>query len=187
MALINHSDLQGRMQRNLTDAEITAFDTINTALQTWIEEQIGSSVEEVTESTRYYDGGSQHLDIDPCTDVTALKWVDEFENPIETITTENYVLQPRNRTLKTHISYRWGKMPRGIANVAVTAKYSVYGDAGWRAIIKDAMLDMLAQDIQDTTGSQKIKKESIEGYSVEFESYEQTANIKALQSLIDLI
>lgn len=165
MALVTQSDVEKRLERALTSDEASAFTLINAANQAYIEEMIGSSVESAEEATRYYDGGVQHLKIDPCTSITAVKLVDEDQSVIETIDTSDYVKEPINQTLKTMIRYRYGKIYSGIANIGVTAKFSIFDDATILSIVKNALIEAVVSEVDN---SDNIVKESIEGYSVEF-------------------
>lgn len=173
MALISQSEVEARLGRSLTAEESSAFTTINAALQAQIEKIIGSSVESVSASTRYYDGGEvnqshgkQHLTIDPCTSVSAVKQVNDDEDVIQTYDTTDYTIEPRNRTLKNMIRHRV-RFVSGINNIAVTAKFSIYEDTDTLNIIKNAMLEFLVSEVEN---SDNIKKESIEGYSIEYAS-----------------
>lgn len=184
MALIKQGELEQRLGRVLTSEESGAFSTLNAATQLMVEDMLGSSVEEATETDRYYDGGVQHLRLDPCTDVTAVRYVDDDQVIDDTLDTTDYTVEPVNKTLKTMIRYRAGKLSIGINNIKVTAKFSIWGDTRARTIVKNAMLDMLAQGIQNSAGSNEIVKESIEGYSVEYGQMKETDSMKALQTLI---
>ena len=139
MALITQTEVEQRLGRTLTADEASSFTLINAALQSVIEEMIASDLAEVVASTRYYDGGVQHLAIDPCTSITAVKYVDEYENVIDTIDAYNYTLEPRNATLKTMVRHR-GRFATGSNNVTVTAKFSVYDDTKTLKIIKEGIL-----------------------------------------------
>lgn len=165
MSLITKADLEARLGRALTTEEEASFVIINAANQAYVEELIGSSVESVNASTRYYDGGRQFTPIDPCSDVSAVQIIDEYENVVETIDTSDYVLESKNKTIKTQLTYRYGKISRGINNLAITGKFSIYADTAIVAIVKDALLSALESEINNTDN---IVKESIEGYSVEF-------------------
>lgn len=186
MALIKQGEVEQRLGRLLTEEESGAFQSINEAIQIQIEDMLGSSVEQATATERYYDGGVQHLRIDPCTEVTAVRYVDDDQVIDDTLDTTDYTVEPVNRTLKTMIRYRPGRLSIGINNIRVTAKFSVWGDTRARAIVKNAMLDMLVQAINSVSSGAngKIKRESIEGYMVEYESMTETDNMKALQTLI---
>lgn len=164
MALISQSDLEAKLGRSLTSEEVTYFGVLNPALQTLVEEQIGSSVESVSETTHYYDGGVQHLDINPCTDISSVKLVDDDYIVLDTYDTSDYAPYPKHKTVKTMIRHR-SKFMTGLENIAVTAKFSIYADTNIRAVIKNALLEILASEIND---SDNIKRESIEGYSVEY-------------------
>ena len=177
MALINQSDLETRLGRSLTTEEASDFSIINAANQSYIEKIIGSSLEPASETTRYYDGGVQHLKIDPCAVITAVKLVDTDQSVIETIDSTYYTQEPINKTLKTMIRYRYGKLYCGYNNISVTAQFSVASDTNIINIIKNAMLEALASEIDN---SSEILKESIEGYSVEFA---QTATKNSLDSI----
>ena len=165
MALINSADLEARIGRSLTSEEANAFAIINNSNQAYVERMIGSSLEDVSPATRYYDGGVQHLTIDPCTSITSVKLVDDDENLIDNYDTSDYTVEPRSRTLKTMLRHRSGRFTTGMNNISVTAKFSIYDDADVSAIIKDALLSAVENEVNNTSN---IKQESIEGYSVTF-------------------
>ena len=180
MALISQADLQARLGRTLTSEEATAFTIINNAVQSYVESLIGSSLESASESTRYFDGGVHNLSIDPCTDITAVKYVDDDTDVEYTFDSSDFTKEPVNKTLKTYLRNRLGKFVRGINNVAVTAKFSIFGDTETLNIVKDALLNYLASEVEN---SSNIKKESIEGYSVEFASTESKASLMPIKFL----
>ena len=177
MALISQSEVEARLGRSLTAEEASSFTSINNALQAYVERMIGSSVESVAASTRYYDGGVQHLRIDPCTAITAVKYVDDDSLVEYTWDSSDYTAEPINRTLKTMIRNRDGKFNRGINNVSVTAKFSIYDDASTLYIVRDALISSLVNEIGNNNN---VKRESIEGYSIE---YANTETIDALSKL----
>lgn len=165
MSLISQSDLEARLGRSLTAEEVTSFNIINTATQRIVEEIIGSSVEQQNASTRYYDGGVQHLSIDPCTAITAIDQVDDDQVVVYNYDTTDYTKEPINKTLKRYIRHRSGAFMNGINNIRVTAKFSIYDDTEMLAVVKSAMLDSIVAEMQNANN---VKKESIEGYSVEY-------------------
>lgn len=175
--LIVQSDLESRLGRSLTSDESSVFLIINAAYQSYVEKLIGTKLETATETTRYYDGGVQYLRIDPCTNVTAVKLVDEDQVVFDTLDSSDYTIEPINRTLKTQINYRWSKLYSGMNNIAVSAKFSIAGDTDTVNIVKNAMIEALASEIDN---SDNIKKESIEGYTVELA---QTETKDALDSI----
>jgi len=180
MALISQADLEARLGRSLTSDEATAFLVINSATQSYVENTIGSSVEAVSETTRYFDGGVQHLRIDPCTSITALKQVDDDGAVVYTYDTTDYTTDPKNKTCKTMIRHRSGPFMNGMNNISVTAKFSIYEDTGYLNIVKNAMLDFLASEIQNVSN---ITKESIEGYSVEYAQSESQSALAPIKYL----
>lgn len=170
MALISQPDLEARLGRALTAEETSAFTLRNAALQASVEKIIGSSVEAAELTTRYYDGGKQYTKIDPCTDIEWVKFADnDFVLDTDPLDDSGYVTEPVNNTIKTMISIRYGKYIKGAANLAVRAKFSIYADVNTRNIVKEAMLSALISEIGST---ENIKKESIEGYSVEYATVE---------------
>ena len=180
MALIAQSDLEARIGRALTAEEASSFTVINAALQAYVEKLIGSSVEAANASSRYYDGGVQHLSVDPCTDISRIDLVDDDYNAVYEYDTSDYTTDPVNQTLKTMLRHRSGCWVTGINNIKVTAKFSTYGDTSTTNIIKDALLDALASEIQN---SNNIQKESIEGYSVEYASTEAKSALNKIRYL----
>lgn len=181
MALVSQSDLEAKLGRTLSTDEQSAFDTMNEAIQSGIEKMLGVSVESEDATTRYYDGGVQHLGIDLCTDISAVKIYNEEYNITETVDESDYTSEPYNKTLKHLIRFRYGRSYSGFNNIGVTAKFSTYGDDQATSIIKEAILDMLVDEIQDKTN---IKRESIEGYSVEFGEHRDKQSVRALNSLM---
>ena len=163
--LITQADIEARLGRVLTSNEQTTFDLVNQANQAYAEEIIGSSVEEVSESTRYFDGGKQHLVIDPCTDISSVKLVDDDNDVSYTYLSRDYTQEPINNTLKTMLRHRSAGFMTGINNIQVNAKFSIYGDTNMLRIVKNALLESLEAEINNTDN---IKRQSIEGYSVEY-------------------
>ncbi len=180
MALIVQSDLEARLGRALSSEEASAFTLINSAVQAYVENLIGSNVESDTAATRYYDGGVQHLKIDPCTSITNIYLVDDDQTVVDTYDTTDYTKEPINKTLKTMIRHRSGAFATGINNIAIAAKFSIFEDTKTLNIVKDAMLSYLASEIQNTSN---VKRESIEGYSIEFASTESQASLAPIKYL----
>lgn len=180
MALIAQSDLEARLQRSLTAEETSAFSVVNAANQAYVEAMIGSSVEADSAATRYYDGGVQHLTIDPCTDISGVTMVDDDQAVTYTYDTTDYTTEPRNKTLKRYLRHRAGKFTTGINNIAVTAKFSIFADSKALNVVKDALLSALVSEMDN---GKNILKESIEGYSVEFASTNTKSTLDKLRYL----
>jgi len=184
--LVTQSDLEAKLGRSLTSQEASAFTSINSAVQSYIEDMIGSSVELQSEATRYYDGGVQHLPIDPCYEITAVKLYDDDQSVVDTYDTTDYTKDPINQTLKTMIRYRAGKFATGISNIGITAKFSIYGDSNALAMVKQAILDLVGIILSNPTD--KVR-EAIEGYSVDkinlttlVNSYKDMPSLSAIRS-----
>src|SRR5262245_32903215 len=71
------------------------------AVKEWIDRKLGTTFDQASASTRYYDGGKEYLDIDPCTGITAVASVDNEgdENYAYTDLTD-FVAEPVNETVK---------------------------------------------------------------------------------------
>jgi hypothetical protein len=180
MALITQSDIEARLGRSLTAEETTTFTIVNNALQSKVEQMIGSDVESVSETTRYYDGGVQHLPINPCTNITSVKLVDDDQVATDTYDTTDYTTEPINKTLKTMLRHRSGAFSTGINNIAIAAKFSIYGDTDTLNIVKDAMINALVSEVNN---SDNIKRESIEGYSIEYATTETKNSLTSIKYL----
>lgn len=180
MALITQSDIEARLDRSLTAEETTTFTIVNNALQSKVEQMIGSDVESVSETTRYYDGGVQHLPINPCTNITSVKLVDDDQVATDTYDTTDYTTEPINKTLKTMLRHRSGAFSIGINNIAIAAKFSIYGDTDTLNIVKDAMINALVSEVNN---SDNIKRESIEGYSIEYATTETKNSLASIKYL----
>lgn len=184
MALISQTDVEKRLKRGLSVDEQTDFALINSANQNYVEKMINSKLETVTATTRYYDGGKQHIAIDPCTDITSVKYIDEDYNTTETIDSSYYEEEPINQTLKTYLRNRYGRFVNGVNTIAVTAKFSIAGDTEMQAIIKNMLLDLLVAELSDTKNK---KRESIEGYSVEFISEDTKSQLDKIGALFQVM
>ena len=168
MALITKSDIENKIGRTLNTDESNSFAVVNAGLQAYVEKIIGSSIEEANTAGRYYDGGVQHLSIDPATDITEVALVNEDNSIVEVLNSVDYTLEPVNATLKTMVRHR-SKFATGINNIKVTGKFSIYGDSKVLAIVKDSLINAIVSEL---TNNSNIKRESIEGYSVEYISNE---------------
>jgi len=159
--------IEAFLGRSLSANEIVILPYAAEAAEGYINDQIHTSFGDSTApSTRYYDGGSRILEIDPCTDITKVELIDVDETSLHEFTKdEDYEARPRNESLKTWIEKRVGKFRRGVANVAVSATFSrgssVPKDIAWLATFLTARL--FGKDIKEG-----MKSESIEGYSRQF-------------------
>lgn len=172
MAYTSQSNIEAFLGRSLTTSEsniltqtfatVDAF--INNELDYMGAEPVGFG--DVSETTRYYDGGTKIIDIHPCDTVTAVKRVYDDETESHTYTlNEDFELRPRNGTTKKYIHSRIGAFTKGVANIAVTAMFrwgsSVPSDIEWLATY-------LSSHLFSDSFKTGVKTESIEGYSRAF-------------------
>lgn len=160
------------LKRELTSDESVYLTILLPAIDKWINNYTDSSFSEVAETTRYYDGGANSIDIDPCTDITAVAAIDWLSDPQATLYTyldTEYTAEPVNETVKNEIRRRHGCFGNGTNRIAVTAKFSEY-DGGTPADIQIAATRIAAglfnsSSFTDENGN-AIKSEDIEGHKI---------------------
>lgn len=160
------------LQRSLSADEVSFLTTLLPAIRLWLDRILSSTFYEVEESTRYFDGGTETVDIDPCTAITAVKSVDNEhsaggDNTYTNLT--DYVAEPQNQAVKNELVRRYGHFPKGNGRIAVTAKFSEYDGA----IPQDIQLaaTRIAADVLQagkTSAVGNVQSESLEGHSVTY-------------------
>lgn len=161
MTYITDDNLQGYLKRDLTDEESSLFDIIEAYAKRVIDQYCDTVFEEVDESSRFFDGGEQDMDIDPCTAISAIASVDTSDVVISTYEDNTFVTEPRNKTVKNSVRSRFGRFPRGMKNIKITAKFSSF-DTEVPENVKVASMKICADVFNNPNG---FTKESIEGYS----------------------
>lgn len=171
------ANVENYIGRELTVEEVLLFPIIREAVESYINEVVGGSFFDETApnaTTRYYDGGSAIIDIDPCTQITKVTSVDsEFAELSEFEVNQNYIAHPQNNSIKTWIEIRSGKFPSGYSNIAVTGKFT---RGAVPSDIKYCATYLCGQFINGVING-NVKKESIEGYSVEFKEFIENDNV----------
>ena len=165
MGLISQSNLEAKLGRILTTVEKNAYTFIADAIIKYVEAFIGVSLTDTTTTSRYYDGGVQHLKIAPCTDITKVELIDDYMTVVYEYITSDYQTEPSHKSLKTMLRHRSGAFVTGLNNIKVTAKFSLAGDTESLAIVKYAILEALVSELGNMDN---ITQESIEGYSVNY-------------------
>lgn len=165
MAYTNQTQIEAFLKRSLTANEQQQLAGIIVAVESYINDIIGGSFGTVDETTKYFDGGTTIIDIDPVQDVTQVALVndDETVNHIYDLG-EDFELRPRNETTKYWIESRFGKFPSGLTNIAITGKFTL-GD------LPDDIAYLatyLAGQLFSKNITSNLKSESIEGYSRTF-------------------
>ena len=170
MAYTNTTLIEKYLQRTLTSDEQTFLTTLIPAIQMWLDRALASHFDSVEETTRYYDGGGETVDIDPCTAITAVKSVDNDHDTNNTYTTlTDYVAEPQNQTVKTELVKRYGCFPSGNGRIAIAAKFSEYNE-GVPQDIQVATTRIAADVLQagKTSAVGNVQSESLEGHSVTY-------------------
>lgn len=183
MAYTSETSIEAYLNRDLSTAEQTQLAILIPAVQEWIDKATGSHFDEVAETSQYFDGGLQNLDIHPCTAITEVLAVDREDNEESEFEAEDYVAEPVNKTVKRQLRLRDGVWPAGIANIKITAKFSEYdgGVPAWVQQLATTMCGLMFSLGGDSAG---VKRESLEGHSIEY-AVEQLGNSPEVQSIIE--
>lgn len=160
--------------RELTDEEQAMLGTVIPAIEMWIDAKLSTTFKEAAATSRFFDGGCSVIDIDPVTDVTAVESVDNYNTVTNIYTTDNYVLEPINETVKRQIRLRWASFPRGGANIKVTGKFTEYSSTdGVPADIQTLATRLATLMLASSENTGFVQRESIEGHSIEYQSSSQ--------------
>ena len=184
MSYTNKPLIENYLQRALTSDEAASLITLNRAVKKWIDKKTTSSFDQATASIRRYDGGVSSLDIDPCTTITAVSALNDdgsVSYSYDLTSTPEVQFEPLNETIKRELRKRNGCFPDGTGRIAVTAQFSEY-DAGVPEDIELIATRLLAAIIRGSSfdsNSAGIKKESIEGHSVEYSTSSDTLDTLA--------
>lgn len=172
MAYTTTTLISNKLQRTLTSNESALLIVIIPAIKLFIDHKLNTTFDLATPQARLYDSEGAIIAIDPCTDVTLVKSVDEYNATVTSYVASDYVLEPINETIKTQIRFRYGHSWRGVANVSVLAKFSEYEQGVPEDIQSVATMIaagvIYAASIQ--SNSRGIKSEDIEGHKITYDS-----------------
>lgn len=177
----NQAKIEAELNRKLSDDEQTNLPLVLAVVDKFINNQLSSSGDATFNddavTTRYYDGGSEFVDIDPVisndSNSITVKYVDkDFEDDSE-VEENEYILWPENGEVKTSLRKRRGCFRRGVSNIAVTGKFSL-GAAAPKDIqyLATYVATILIRNSSQISEVGNLKSESIEGYSRTFASLE---------------
>jgi|GEM_PF-2110048 len=196
MAYTSTTLVQNYLQRTLVANETSFLAILIPAIKVWIDKKLSSTFDSASETTRYFDGGGKVADIDPCTDITAVKTYDNDGTVADTYTNlDDYVAEPVNDTIKREIVRRSGFFPVGLRRVGVTAKFSEYGDGGTVPTdIQTAATIMAAEVLNQgkiASSGGNIASESLEGHSISYDTSASAldgiaSNNPNVKSILDL-
>ena len=187
MAYTSNTLIGNFLGRSLTANEQALTVILIPAIQLWLDKKIGSTFDSASETTRYYDGGWKHIDIDPCYDITAIKSLNDDGTDSYTYnptSADRYevIAEPLNSTIKTMLTHRGGRFPRGTRRIAVTAKFSSSSDG---AVPNDIQLaatriaaDVLSQG--ELASNANVASEALEGHTVTYKNANEIIDKVAL-------
>lgn len=170
MAYTTQTQIEDFMNRSLTAHEVAALTAIIPAVKLWIDHYLNSTFDSVSPTTRNFESCISSLDIDPCTNITAMTSNDPYNIAYYTYQTFEYVLEPINETVKREIRLRYGTFPEGTSNISVTATFSEY-DGGVPEDIQIAATRIAAGIINAgkmAGAGGNLQEESLEGHTVRY-------------------
>lgn len=172
MAYTTTTNVGNYLKRTLSAGETTYLnDVLIPAVKAWIDKKLGSNFDSAIATTRTFDGcGLKSIDIDPCTNITAVRSVD-YDGDEQTLYTsgEDYVAYPLNETVKRELRARGRHWPKGFANIEVDAIFSEYADGN--AVPGDIVsiaTAIVAGMLAGSTNAEGVESESIEGHTVKY-------------------
>ena len=182
----NATTVSNFLGRALTAYETTLLTTLLPAIDLWIDRYLNSTFATASATTRYYDGGTNHVDIDPCQSITTLTSVDNEQNVDYTYTIlTDFTVEPANETVKTEIIKRGrGCFTEGSQRLALTAKFTEYDFTN--AKVPDGIVIAATRIAGGVLGAGKaagqggnIQSESLEGHSVTYDASQDAINTVA--------
>lgn len=172
MAYTDVTQVSNFLRRDLSDYEKAELSNVIAAVKQWLDKTLNSTFDKVTvATTRYYDGGTQYLDIDPCTTITKVESIgDDGASSYEYTAGTEYIAEPQNETVKRELRKRLARFPHGLHRIAVTALFTEY-DGGVPADIQIAATRLVAGffnagKIASVGGN--VASESLEGHSITY-------------------
>lgn len=196
MAYTNRLLVENYLQRSLTENELALLFMLIPAIKKWLDRKLNSTFDEVAATTRYYDGGVGNLDIDPATDITAVKTLNtdgSTSYDYDLTITPDVLYEPRNETVKREIIKRNGYFPSGKQSVAVTAKFTEY-DGGVPEDIQTVATILAAETINQgklASSGGNVASEELEGHKISYDTSSNNMdsfadNNPAIKSILEL-
>lgn len=173
MAYTSQTLIEQYLQRALTASEVSFLTTLIPAVKLFIDQKLNSTFDSANVTTRVYEGGVQHLDIDPASSITAVASLDDYGVTQYTYTeNQEYTLSPANSTIKTEVIARGFKFPFGDNRIAVTANFSEYDGAvpqDIELVATRICAGIINQGKVDSSGG-NVSSESLEGHSISYDT-----------------
>lgn len=175
MAYTTSTLIGNYLQRTLSTNETDYLVILIPAIKKWIDAQTNSNFDLAVESTRYFDGGSATIDLDPCNTITEVSTVNSDATQTDSnvyTTIVDYIAEPVNETVKRELRLRNGCFPRGVANISVTAIFSEYAGgvpADIQTIATQLAAGVLNQGKNASSGG-NVASESLEGHSITYDT-----------------
>lgn len=172
MSYTDQTKVENFLQRALSADEVAALTMVIPAIQLWIDRKTGSTFDKVDVFTiRKYDGGGTSVDIDPCTQISAVSLLGN-EGNIENayVLDTDYTIEPANETVKRELVKRHGCFIHGQQRIAVTAKFSEWDGKVPMDIqtVATRLASSIMKAAKNDSISSGLKSESLEGHSVTY-------------------
>lgn len=163
------------LNKTLSTNEIDALAFIIPAVKKYIDNKLDTNFSSASATSRYFDGGCSSIDLDPCTSITAIISVDQDGNTVTTYTSDDYLIEPVNETVKREVRARFGRWPNGKGNIKVTALFSEYNN-GVPEDIQFIATRLASSMLSSAFSATGVKDESIEGHRVSYDVSQAAAN-----------
>lgn len=173
------------IKRDLEANEVTLLETaIIPAVKQYIDRYLGTTFDSASATSRYFDGGGQTVDIDPCTTITAVAFVDSELVSYGDVEDTDYVAYPINEDVKTYLRFRTYRPEHRLSSIKVTATFTEYdGEVPGDITLAATMLAAAMLDQGEDAG---VTSESIEGHSISYDVAAKATQSPVIHNILEL-
>lgn len=124
MPYTTQAKIEAYTGRSLTAAEVVNLTDLLPAVDSIIEDILGTAYANV-EATLYFDGGGSIVDLPGLTTITSVNDYDDTTDTLSVIDSDSYVAYPLNSARKFYIRLKHGMFADGVGNIAVVGNTDV--------------------------------------------------------------
>lgn len=182
----NKQLVEDYLKRTITPAEETHLRYIMAGAESYINGLLGFSFGTVAQGTRYYTGNGLFVDLDPMTEITSVKMVDNFQNILqELIINEDYTVATDTNGIIRWLERRYQLFPNELNSIQVTGKFTagntIPDDVKYLATV------IVGDALNEGSEVGLLQSESIEGYSRTFATSADKGFLSKKKDIIDSI
>jgi hypothetical protein len=173
MLYTSQAQIEAFLGRVLTAAELSILTVVVAAVERQIDKLLGTTFKNTAAlygATRYFDGGFARIDIDPVQNITSIQLISPDGSITDTLDSTNYVLWPKGENVTRMLQIRYGRVPKGLANLKIVGDFTEYAaeEAGVPSDIQLVATRVAGNIIANPDLSLGLKSESVEGHQVVF-------------------